>query len=75
MLKHLHTSLDSLTIDLDQLIEDFWEECMFLQVLQCKGVPWKRRKEIPEEDVQKVNDIGLQVTDHTDHTLKQSVSV
>ena len=65
MLRNLHASLDNQTIDLDQMIEDFWEECVFFQVLQCKGVPWKRRKEISEGDVQKANDIGLQVEHHS----------
>lgn len=53
--------LQLLKVDLEEMIEEFWEECVFLQLLHNTGTSWKRRKEAPVDEAQKIGSIGLQV--------------
>lgn len=57
----LSQELQLLKLDLEEMIEEFWEECVFLQLLHNTGTSWKRRKEAPVDEAQKIANIGLQV--------------
>ena len=46
----------------EETIEEFWEECVFLQCVQHKGAPWRRRKAVSDGEAQNVESIGFRVS-------------
>ena len=62
MLRQFYDASATPALVVDETIEEFWEECVFLQCVHSEGAPWKRRRAVSDGEAQNVDSIGFRVS-------------